>query len=357
MFVCTHRGTSSVESVSPLLDPAKVQFVLVRIPLGSGSLSRTKFVYVHFSGSSCPVVQRARWNSVLGDAMTVLNTNNGIQIDNPAEMTLDNILAKLEHVFVVDSGSYTIAQAKLDIARRIQEESERVDGARSSPTPPKQSPRLALELGLNESSILKALGDDDGPINWVIYNLNAGGATTTLLNAGGGGIPEMSGLLEDDAVQFGLLRLAFGIGRFRRTKRIFFQWAGDSVSAMEKGKAAAAVPDMVERLGHAHAEIQLFGRESLDVGSIVRTVEPFFVVDAIELAPAGKASKRALSEGDYLSALGEEQGRFAAFYQQQGETVSDSPPANDQPTTFPVKESVSEVHRGRLLWCIIQPRK
>eukprot|EP00658_Telonema_sp_P-2_P067600 TRINITY_DN56516_c0_g1_i1.p1 TRINITY_DN56516_c0_g1~~TRINITY_DN56516_c0_g1_i1.p1 ORF type:complete len:144 (-),score=25.43 TRINITY_DN56516_c0_g1_i1:79-510(-) len=79
----------------------------------------------------------------------------------------------------------------------------------------------------------------------------------TLVNGGGGGVPELNELLEEGAIQYGLIRMSFGTGRFRRTKYIFFQWAGDAVSAMKKGRAAMDVPAMVDKLGRALSLIHI----------------------------------------------------------------------------------------------------
>ena len=373
MFVCTHRGSTPIETIGPLLDPSKVHFLLVRVPLGSGSFSRTKFIYIHYAGPTCSVVKRARWNSLLGDAKAVFSTNNGIQIDNPDdELTLDNLLSKLQHVFVVDNGTFSIAQVKEEHARRIQEEEkareEELARIASLHTAKKGSTdkgdaavvevkkrKLAVELGLTEASILKALREETGPINWVLYNYDQK-VGPTLVNGGGGGVPELNELLEEGSIQYGLIRMSFGTGRFRRTKYIFFQWAGDAVSAMKKGRAAMDVPAMVEKLGRANAEIQLHGRDSADVASIVRTVEPFFVIDNINVAAGGK---KGLTEEEYLAALLEEQNRSAAFF---GASSDDGPSGAvlppPQPTSgYPVSESVSQVLKGKMLWCVLEPAK
>jgi hypothetical protein len=51
-----------------------------------------------------------------------------------------------------------------------------------------------------------------------------------LVNAGSKGINQMASIVKDTEVYFGIIRVAFGTGRFRRTKWVFVSWSGDKVS-------------------------------------------------------------------------------------------------------------------------------
>ena len=50
----------------------------------------------------------------------------------------------------------------------------------------------------------------------------------------------MSVYVRDDQVYFGLLRLAFGTGRYRRTKWAFVSWSGEKMPFMRRGPAKMA---------------------------------------------------------------------------------------------------------------------
>ena len=62
----------------------------------------------------------------------------------------------------------------------------------------------------------------------------------TLVNAGARGSNEMSVYVRDEQVYFGLLRLAFGTGRYRRTKWAFVSWSGEKMPFMRRGPAKMA---------------------------------------------------------------------------------------------------------------------
>ncbi len=64
--------------------------------------------------------------------------------------------------------------------------------------------------------------------NWALFkpHTTTGSGGLDFFNAGSGSIEEMRRWLPADEVLFGLLRLGFASGRFRRTKFIFVHWSG-----------------------------------------------------------------------------------------------------------------------------------
>ena len=50
-------------------------------------------------------------------------------------------------------------------------------------------------------------------------------------------VPELVNSLKDDEFAFGLMRLGFGSGRFRRVKWVSLTWSGSSVGAVKRAKA------------------------------------------------------------------------------------------------------------------------
>lgn len=61
----------------------------------------------------------------------------------------------------------------------------------------------------------------------------------TLLEGGGGSIPEMLAFLPSGGVAYALVRMGFGSGRFRRNHFLFVHWSGDACPAFAKVKANA----------------------------------------------------------------------------------------------------------------------
>jgi len=59
--------------------------------------------------------------------------------------------------------------------------------------------------------------------------------------------------LRDDVVLYGLFRMGFGTGDFRRSKLVFLRWSGEATPAIERGKGNAVEEAMQEVLSsHTH---------------------------------------------------------------------------------------------------------
>ena len=62
-------------------------------------------------------------------------------------------------------------------------------------------------------------------------------------------VPEMANWLKDDELLCGVMRLAFGVGRFRRVKWAFLTWSGPSAGAVKRAKAMSSRSAMKAKLG------------------------------------------------------------------------------------------------------------
>jgi hypothetical protein len=361
-FECVARGTESVDKAFPLLDETRVQFMYIKFPVGSGTFKRSKFVYVHFVGPKCGIVKRGKWNAEVGNMLALFNAPSGLEVDDKNVLSFAYLVSQLKKVFVADDGSFSLQKIQEEYNRRIAEEAAKHSGgsaggaagvASDEPLSPVRQRKLAVELGLNTESVLKALREDLGPFNWATFEPNP--TKLTLAEGGSGGIFELADQLPDDKVVFGLLRLAFGTGRFRRTKRVFFQWSGDNVGAVAKGKANMLFAGMSQALAPHNAEIRLVGKGDLSPQAILDRIKSIFTVDNIELPSAdGKLKKATFSAEEYIQSLLEEQNKVRDFYQEPD--VAATPAGPTAPSTFDVAETIAGIQKdeGGYSWGIFQ---
>lgn len=356
-FECVARGNDSVDRAFPQLDDTRVQFMYIKFPVGSGTFQRNKFVYVHFVGPKCSIVKRGKWNSKLGDILGLLQAPSGVEVDNKEVLTFSYLVTQLKKVFVADDGSFSVQKVQEEYHRRIAEQAAKLQPVNaeepSTPQSPIRQRKLAVSLGLNTESVLKALREDMGPFNWATFEPNP--QKLTLVEGGSGGIFELVDQLPDDKVVFGLLRLAFGTGRFRRTKHVFFQWSGDGVGAVVKGKANMLFAGMSSALAPHQAELRLVGRGDLAPQAILDRVKSIFTVDNIELPTAdGKLKKATFSAEEYIQSLLEEQNKVSHFYNEPEGSAASPVPAD--PSRFDVLETIQKIQKddGGLSWAIFQ---
>ena len=170
---------------------------------------------------SCPGLKRARTNARKGDIKKSLGEVHAeLSFSDPNEAGFDAIMEQLAKVFAgVDSGSGE--GASVSKLKEDYEEMLRKGGV----LPVKVAKTVALtrktaaELGgaFNASDVLAAVREPMGHFNWSLFRPTAD-SSFDLVNAGSLSVPELAKWLRDDEVLCGVLRLGFGMGRFRRVK-------------------------------------------------------------------------------------------------------------------------------------------
>jgi hypothetical protein len=166
------------------------------------------------------------------------------------ECTTDRVVEELYRVVVSDgrlgengttpkafddatgpSGSVSKEDMKRDIEEQLIEAKRMYDETRT-----RRLRLLTLREMPRKMSYREVQGmvrADGGAFNWLLCRADANG--TEVFNAGGGSLEEMKKSLDDKEVLFGLLRMSFGTGVFRRTKFVLVHWSGDEVPALKRG--------------------------------------------------------------------------------------------------------------------------
>jgi len=85
---------------------------------------------------------------------------------------------------------------------------------------------------------LKAVRDDKGETNWILGSYQ-GKNSISLIGSGSGGVTELSSRLEDDNINFGVVRVNEVIDKSKTTKFAYVYWVPESVKIMKKAEASA----------------------------------------------------------------------------------------------------------------------
>lgn len=134
---------------------------------------------------------------------------------------------------------------------------------------------LGRKLTLREA--LGMVRSDIAPLNWLM--VTADPSYPEVVNAGSGSVPEMVRFLDDNQVFFGVLRMAFGRGVFRRCKWVFVHWSGEGVGAVKRGKANAADKPLRKVFGPTNLDHFAATREDITVEILIEKVKKFVVTD------------------------------------------------------------------------------
>lgn len=279
------HGVGSVPEMASLLDDSQVAFALLRFEVGSGAFAREKYVGLALAGPDCAAVRRGRGTARRAEVLQAFGACH-LEYEAAAvsEVTVDAVLEALLRACVSDHGLGGLSlgvlrealEEQLAAARRREVELSSCRGGNGEDAPKPTRP-TAKELGVELERALRLVRSPTGALNWVLVR-NEGGVAA-LDDAGGGSVPELAKALADDAVQFGVVRMSFGAGRFRRTKWIFVHWLGPSCGALRRGRDNAALGSIRPALGPTSADLQADERQEMELEAVIDRVRRIFVVD------------------------------------------------------------------------------
>jgi hypothetical protein len=135
------------------------------------------------------------------------------------------------------------------------------------------------------------------------------------VNSGSLSAPEMVKWLKDDQSCFGLLRMGFGSGRFRRTKWIFLVWSGSKVGMVKRAKAAGNRGAMKGKLGATSVDIEATSAEDVTLEAIIDKVRRATAVDGDDVK---SAEGDPYSVENFMKALAEEAAASGSFFGDSG---------------------------------------
>lgn len=352
----THaRGIGSVEEMKDHMDENTVMFGMLRFVFGHGSFARVKFVFIHLNGEGCPTVKRGRFNAKKGEAGDQIGAcHTSLEYKTPDEITVDGVLEHLFNVCVSDGGlgkgtEMTVDQMKKDMEVMIEKAHEELEALQEAPAPVDKSPGPMrgimwkdMTIKPSWSEVLQMVRADMGPFNWMLLKPDA--RMPEVVNAGSGSVTQMRDELEDNQVYYGLVRMGFGTGQFRRSKWIYIHWSGENVPAMKRGKYNAEDGDMNIMLGSHNVAVAAQSMDEFTLEEVIKKVQKAVVTD-------GDATETDLFSMDgFLAALEEEQREIEAG----SDELEDASPASPSPSAVigipeqpPLMDGIESVRSDR----------
>ena len=135
-----------------------------------------------------------------------------------------------------------------------------------------------MDRKMSFRDVANAVRADAGAFNWYLVRGDANGASE-VFNAGGGSLDEMKKSLASDEVFFGLLRMGFGRGAFRRVKHIFIHWSGADVNPLKRGQHNAneeAIRKLVGPVNLSHFATEM---DEMNLNDLLDKVKTKVVLD------------------------------------------------------------------------------
>ena len=333
-FVVVAHGAGGVDELRASLNDSEVMFGLLRSAVGSGLFARTKFVLVHFRGSSCPATRNMRVTARREEAQRLLgSTTVDFHCERQADATVDALLEVLQLKCVADDGGVPqLAALRADLEKQVEAaqaalrlQSTQLGGVPGAPgAKPRWIRPTKPQWSLDQA--LAKVRAPQGPANWILVD-----PALEILDAGGGSVEEMQSCLPDAQVAFGMVRLAFGSGRFRRCYWLFVHWTGPRCTAIKRGQANVQRGAANTLLQPANFSLFASARNELSAQACIDKVRRCAAVDE-DLK--GEAVDSVFSRQAFFDAVKEDQAAL------QAELDDDSPAAEPEPEPAPQLMSI-----------------
>lgn len=302
-------GNGGIAEFATNLDNKQVSYGVVKMTFGSGSFARPKNIFVHFNGAECGAVKRGRANAKLPRAERELKpTHAQIKVETVDEVTEEYFTSELSSKFMDDS--HLASMTTFSIGTKVQYHNAVIEAEAAKAEGTETVARTAAEMNISAARALEMVRDIKGPFNWILVKPK--GTKLELHNAGAGSVEEMREYLVEDEVLFGLVRMGFGTGRFRRTYWWFAHWSPDNVGAVKRGKANSAKGKMQDQLKPFSLGISASHEEEITLEAVIDRLKRAVVVEGSAQADAGGAE--AFSLESFAEALREEQAENSEFF-------------------------------------------
>ena len=282
------RGVGGVDEMREALDDGAVSFGVARLRLGRGTFARYKSVFVHWSAPNAPVVRRGRANAMRGVVEARMSPcAMGVTLEAREECATDAVVEALARVCAKDEGEgdsprdfeERVATMRADVREQLAEAKRAFEEtlANRSGTKLRRLTLREMSRRMTFREVAEAVRKSDGAFNWYLVRADANGSE--VFNAGGGSLEEMKASLPSNEVLFGLLRMGFGRGAFRRVKHIFIHWSGEDVNALKRGQYNAQEEAIRKLVGSVNVNHFATSMDEITLDALIEKVKTRVVLD------------------------------------------------------------------------------
>lgn len=319
VFATGADGLCQLDSCIP--DDGRVLYGLIKMQVGDGAFSREKLVHVHFNGQECPTVRRGRANAMKTKVEEQIgHVHATVQVMSKEELQLERFMEVVSKNFIDDShdiGAQGGGRKSFSIGAVKKYHEASIEEARRKSAVLLATRCTAMEMPTPPSALtaIEKVKEPMGVFNWVLLKPND--KRLELHDAGSGSIEEMRKYLTLDEVLFGLVRMGFGTGRFRRTYWYFLHWTGEGTPAVKRGRFNALASHFQGVLGPFACSMaaNALDDELATLEGVIEKMKRSIVVDGAAKGHAvGQEEADPVSLQAFQAALAEEAAKNAAFF-------------------------------------------
>jgi len=282
-LACGAGGVDEMRKSLP--DENLPYFGMLRLTLGEGTYAREKTVLVTYAPDSCAGVKKAKAAAKKNDVRKALgDVHSEWLVTQAADLSVGPMLEAVKFM-AADStkGGVSIAKMKSDYEAMVKANASVIGiGGKTKVDIKSATGRLTaaeMEKKVPSNAALKAVRDVLGPFNWALFAPTEAGKELEFVNAGSLSVNECVKWLKDDESYFGVLRMGFGEGKFRRTKWVFFTYSGPKVGVVKRSKATNCKTNMKSALGPCSVDMQATSADELALPLVIEKIKKIPGVD------------------------------------------------------------------------------
>lgn len=273
-------GSGGIGELAALLTQDNIFYGLYRTTqvLDEKAPPQVRFVFITFVGEGISVMRKAKISTLRGTIAAdfdpfhceLLNVSSQAEVTDEAvdkELATKYGTAIATQVAPAADGSSTmrIGQKTVKVEQKAQTRKVSVMGE-------KQSVALPAEL----AGAIADVRNDATPTDWCLCGFDSGGAGAEMrmVGSGAGGVAELSALLAQDGVYYGLVRTTETIDASVTVKFVFVSFIGESVAPMRKAKISTLKGTITVAFEPFHAELlNASSKEEVTAESIVELLK------------------------------------------------------------------------------------
>lgn len=272
----------------------------------------------------------------------------------PDECAVDRVVEELVRVVVSDGAlgengatppSYeaAITTMKSDIEKQLVDAKRMYEERQNSGKRLRMLTLREMNREMRFREVHTMVRSDTGAFNWMLINAATNG--TEIANAGGGGLDELRASLASDQVYFGLLRMGFGKGVFRRCKLIFIHFSGEDVNALRRGQLNAQEESMRRIVGNVNLSQFAATHDELNLKTLIDRVKNATLLDG----DASDASSDLYSLESYMVAVEEDSEAMKREFADEMR-ITDADQGNGEEKVPSIGEALASLRSKREPW-------
>jgi hypothetical protein len=277
------EGKGSLEECKPHLPSNECRYLLIKKDIKVEMAKTVKFALIDWTPQGIPPLKRALLTTHKGQLKELLGAVHvTMPADNEKDLDEAALLAKIGDSAGTSSKitekSATVAQVEVKKGIRAGSGSVSSGGETKTPAGPAKTPSIPTGSGQMKfadegafKEAMKNVRDNTIAHTWMMAR-SVDKDTIGAIGSGQGAVEDLVSKLEDDNVNFILLRVTEQIDKSTTVKFVFIKWQPENLAPMKKAGISVKKGDIEKVFTPFHVNLQISNKAELNTKDIMDKV-------------------------------------------------------------------------------------